>query len=83
LSQFFDEWAALEMKCGETRYLAVWRREDGNSIQRNCRLKTCAERKGRPSGSTRCRVLTGMNGMQRREACVEFPRENMAALYRL
>jgi len=65
LSQFSDEWAALGMKCGETRYLAVWRRAGGNSIQElPAQDLRGEERKGRPSGSIRCRVLTGMNGME-------------------
>ena len=71
------------MKCGETRYLAVWRRAGGNSIQE----LSVQDLRGEERQAKRIYPVQGADRYEWNAAkgslCVEFSRENMAALYRL
>ena len=83
LSKFKDEWSSLGIQCGKVRYLAVWRRSGNQSIK----SFPVQELKKHSVKASRVYPAFGREPFEWNsntgELTVEFPRENMARLYRL
>lgn len=83
LSQFSDEWSALGIRHGQVSYLAVWRREGNEKIKtlpiKGLRGKCVKVNRIYPEYAADAYEWNSNTG----SLCVEFPKENMARLFRM